>query len=90
MECVTNGWASSNPGLETFCAMEQENLASQKKKKTNKKTKSSKGRDTGKTEKGETLNGFIIWVSRCSHTWIYPLKCQLSHSISYLSKLSSP
>ena len=32
MECVTNGWASSNPGLETFCAMEQENLASQKKK----------------------------------------------------------
>lgn len=52
MECVTNGWASSNPGLATFCAMEQENLASPKKKK---KSKSSKGRDTGTNWEGRNL-----------------------------------
>lgn len=85
MEYVTNEWASSKPGLGTFCAMEQENLAKKKKNLSLQR----EGRLVG-TEKGETLNGFIIWVSGFSHAWIYPLKCQLSHSISYLSKLSFP
>lgn len=87
MEYVTNEWASSKFELATFCAMEQENLANPKKKEN--LSLQREGRLTG-TEKGEILNGFMIWVSGFSHAWIYPLKCQLSHSISYLSKLSFP
>ena len=89
MEYVTNEWASSKPELATFCAKEQENLANPKKKKKKNLSLQREGRLAG-TEKGEILNGFMIWVSGFSHAWIYPLKCQLSHSISYLSKLSPP
>ena len=79
MEYVTNEWASSKPGLATFCAMEQENLASWKKKKS----KSSKGRETGGNWEGRNLE----WIYYLGF-WIQPcLNLSFEVSIKSLHKL---